>query len=70
MKLFSAKTVLEVEAAIFVNLTSGWLGILLITPALLKTSLEAYLGLLTTYIPFVILGMLASLIIIEQSKKL
>jgi len=54
MKLFSRKSFLEVLSGIFINLTSGWFGVLFAVPGLLKElSLEEYIQLLTQNVPLV-----------------
>lgn len=70
-KFVSRKTSLEVLASVFINLTSGWFGILLVTPGFFGMSnfLE-FLRLLTLNIPFGIVGLLISLWLSEKSKIL
>lgn len=70
-KFVSRKTSVEVVANIFINLTSGWFGVLLVVPGFLGASdtLE-YLHLLTPNIVFGILGLLISLWLTEKSKTL
>lgn len=71
MKLFSRKSFLEVLSGIFVNLTSGWFGVLFIVPGLLKElSFEEYVRLLTQNIPFGIVGLIMSVVLTEKSKNL
>jgi len=54
MKIFSLKTLLEVIASIFVNITSGWFGVLLIFPGLSSgITLDKYLKSLTLNLLFV-----------------
>lgn len=69
MKLFSKKTILEVLASMFINLTSGWFGVVLITPGLFgASSLNEYLRLLIVNLPFGIVGLIISIILSERSK--
>jgi len=71
MNLFSQKTFLEVVASIFVNITSGWFGVLLIFPGLSSgITLDKYLKSLTSNLLFGILGLIFSLILTERSKLL
>jgi len=71
MKIFSLKTLLEVIASIFVNITSGWFGVLLIFPGLSSgITLDKYLKSLTLNLLFGILGLVFSLILTERSKLL
>ena len=71
MKLFSAKSFLEVVSGIFVNLTSGWFGVLLVVPGFLKDlSLQEYIQLLTQNLPFGLVGLIISIILTEKSKSI
>ncbi|MCS6956709.1 MAG: hypothetical protein N2593_00860 [Patescibacteria group bacterium] len=71
MKFFSLKTIFEVLAQISINITSGWFGILIITPGFFGVrSLNEYKNLLTTYIPFAIVNLLITFWLIEYSKKI
>ena len=71
MNLFSRKTVLEVVTSIFVNLTSGWFGVLFVAPGLFEVvSFFEYRQLLTINLPFGILGLGLSLWLTEKSKSL
>ncbi len=70
-KFVSKTTFLEVLASIFINLASGWFGILLVTPGFLGTSnISDYLRLLTLNLPFGIVGLGFSLWLTEKSKAL
>lgn len=58
-------------SALFVNLASGWLGVMLITPGLFGvSSINEYLALLTENLPFGIVGLILSFITSEKSKSL
>jgi hypothetical protein len=71
MNLFSQKTVLEVIASIFVNLTSGWFGVLLISSGLSSgITVDKYLESLMSNLQYGIIGLLVSLILTERSKLL
>lgn len=68
---FSTKTFFEVMATIFINLTSGWFGVLFVAPGLFDVaSLSEYRQLLTANLPFGILGLVISLWLTEKSKSL
>jgi len=69
MILISRKTVLEVVTSIFVNLTSGWFGVVFVSPGFLGGfSIDRYLKLLTTNLVFGIFGLIISLFLTERSK--
>lgn len=68
LSYFSKRTVLEVLSAILINLTSGWLGVLLITPGILGVPLNEYLNLLILNLPFGIVGMIGSFWLTQRSK--
>ena len=71
MNLFSYETFLEVTTLIMINLTSGWFGVLLISPGLSSDiTLDKYLKSLTSNLVFGILGLIVSLILTERSKSL
>ena len=71
MNIISQKTLLEVVASIFVNLTSGWFGVLLIFPGLSSgITLDKYFKSLTSNLLFGILGLIFSLVLTERSKSL
>lgn len=71
MNLFSQKTILEVVASIFVNLTSGWFGVLLISPGLSSgITVNKYLESLMSNLQYGIIGLIVSLILTERSKLL
>lgn len=56
MPFISLKTVFEVLAEVWINLTSGWFGIVIVTPGFLGTSIDDYIKLLTINLPQGILG--------------
>ena len=61
---------LEVLCGISINLTSGWFGILIISPGLFKVSSSfEYAQFLTINLSFGILGLLTSVWLTEKSKK-
>jgi len=67
--LISRKTVLDVITLIFINLTSGWFGLVFVSPGFLgKVSIDAYLKLLTTNLAFGIFGLIISLFLTERNK--
>jgi len=66
---FSLKTFLEVLALISVNLASGWLGVILIAPGFVNTSVDQYYGLLINNAPFATVGLLAALLLTEKAKR-
>ena len=69
MKVFSQKTLINVLAAISINLTSAWFGLLVVSPGLFGlSSLEEYGKLLINNLPFAILGLLFSLWLTEKGK--
>jgi hypothetical protein len=69
MRIFSDKTALEIIASIAVNLTSGWLGILLIAPGIFGVSgMTEYFRLVVVNLPFGVLGFIASGWLLEKSK--
>ena len=71
MNLFSQKTVLEVVTSIFVNLTSGWFGILLISPGLSNgITIDKYLKSLMSNLQYGIFGLIVSLILTERTRSL
>ena len=71
MSIFSYETFLEVTISIMVNLTSGWFGVLLISPGLSsEITLDRYLKSLTSNLLYGILGLIFSLILTERSKSL
>ena len=52
------------------NLASGWLGIVLISPGLFGVdSVEKYLKLLLVNVPFGIVGLLAAFWLTEKGRK-
>ena len=68
---FSTKTFFEVMTAVFVNLTSGWFGVLFVAPGLFEVvSFFEYRQLLTINLPFGILGLGLSLWLTEKNKSL
>jgi len=70
MRFFSTKTLFEVMATIWANLTSGWFAILLISPGLFDIPLDKYLQSLTINLPLGILGLLITLWFAQKSKSL
>jgi len=69
MILISRKTVLDVITLIFINLTSGWFGLVFVSPGFLgEVSIDGYLKLLTTNLTFGIFGLIISLFLTERSK--
>ena len=71
MYMFSLKTFLEVITAIIINLTSGWFGVLLISPGFIsEITLDKYLKSLMSNLQYGIFGLIVSLILTERSKSL
>jgi hypothetical protein len=61
----------KILADLFVNLASGWFGILLISPGLFGvSSVTEYLWLLTKNLPFGIVGLVFAYWLSEKSKEL
>lgn len=70
MRLFTLRTFLEVLSGILENLTSGWLGVVIVAPGFFgASSLNEYLNLLTVNIPLGIVGLVATLLLKEKSRK-
>jgi len=70
MKHLSKSTLAKILADLSINLSSGWFGILLVSPGLFGvSSLEEYLRLLTTNLPFGIFGLVVAYLLLEKSKK-
>lgn len=70
MKTFSKRTLYEVLAGIWINLTSAWFGILVVAPGFFgASSFEQYIGLLTINLPLGIVGLLIALWLSEKSKR-
>lgn len=68
--LFSYKSILEVVTSIFINLTSGWFGLLLVFPGLSsEITLEKYFKSLTSNLLFGIVGLIFSLILMEKVNQ-
>lgn len=71
MRLITLKTLFEVLAGILENLTSGWFGLLIVAPGLFDvSSFEEYMRLLTINLPLGIVGLIATLLLKERSKRL
>ena len=67
----SQSTVAKILADLAVNLASAWFGVLLVSPGLFGArSIGEYLWLLTTHLPFGILGLVAAYWLLERSKEL
>ncbi len=70
MRFFSRKTILEVLAGICINLTSGWLGLLIVAPGFLRIhDFNQYVQSLTVNGAFAIVGLFFSLLFTELSKR-
>lgn len=70
MGIFSASNVFEVLAGVCINLTSAWLGALVIIPGLFNVaSFESYQRILTANLPFGIVGLLASIWLVDRRRK-
>lgn len=71
VKFFKRKTFFEVATAIFVNLTSGWFGILVVAPGFLGVkSITEYLHLLIANLPYGIFSLIVTLWLAEKAKKI
>jgi len=70
MRFFSTKTLFEVMATIWANLTSAWFGILMVSPALFEIPFNQFLRSLTINLPLGILGLLITLWFAQKSKSL
>lgn len=71
MRFITLQTLLEVLSGISENLTSGWFGVVIVAPGFFSiSSLDEYIKLLTVNIPLGIVGLLATLLLKEKSKKL
>ncbi|OGE38195.1 hypothetical protein A3F00_03750 [Candidatus Daviesbacteria bacterium RIFCSPHIGHO2_12_FULL_37_11] len=71
MKLFTGITFLEVLNQILINLSSGWFGVIVISPGFLGVdSTQIYFELLIKNLPFGILGLLYCSILSERIKSL
>lgn len=69
MKLFTIKTLLEVVNQIFINLSAGWLGVILISPGFFGvSSQEQYFQLLIKNLPFAIVGIVLCSALAERVK--
>lgn len=69
MDYFSQKTLFETLGALFINLSSGWFGVLIIGPNLKGVSFLEFLSLLLINLPFGIVSLLFSLWLLEMSKE-
>lgn len=70
MKLISLKTFIEVLASISINLTSAWLGILVVAPGFIGVhNLNEYLQSLTVNGLFGMVGLIVSLGLMQLSKN-
>lgn len=68
---FSKKTILEVLSSIWINLSSAWFGVLLVTPGFISTkNISQYLSLLTTNLPLGILSLMVSFYLTEAKNKI
>ena len=67
---FTPQTFLETLAGIFINLTSGWFGILIVSPPLFKVTPTEYYELLKYNLPFAILSLVVTLWLAQKSKDL
>ena len=69
MWLLSPKNGFEVLAGICINLTSGWFGILVISPGFFNiSSFGQYFSLLTNNLPFGIVGLILSLWLTDRKN--
>ncbi|GAB4219965.1 MAG: hypothetical protein Fur009_8420 [Candidatus Microgenomates bacterium] len=67
----SKKTIFEVLANIWINLSSAWFGILLVSPGVFSIkSQNEYFNLLTTNLPLGILSLIASFYLTEAKNRL
>ena len=70
MILLPTKSTLEVITGIMVNLTSGWFGVLLISPGLFGVSPTEYLRLLLFNLPFGIVSLVVTIWLSERAKSI
>lgn len=71
MRSFSKKTYLEVFSALLVNLSSGWIGVLVIVPGFFGASgVSEYVGLLLKNLPFGIVSLVFALEFSERARSL
>lgn len=71
MRIFSAKTLLEVLTGITINLTSVWFAVIFIAPGIFGvSSFGEYSALLTQNLPFGIMGIITSALLAEKAKIL
>ncbi len=69
--MLSKKTVFEVLANLWINLSSAWFSILLVSPGLFSIkSQQQYFNLLTTNLPLGILSLIVSFYLAELKNRL
>lgn len=68
-KLFTKRTLLGVSNQVLINLTSGWFGVVLISPGLLGVPSQQYFELLIKNLPIGILSLVVSAFVAERIKK-
>ena len=69
MKLVSRRNILDSLADLSINLASGWLGVLLISPGFLGVSFPKYMELLLFNFPPAIIALLAGMFLRERMKR-
>lgn len=70
-KIFSSKTVFEVLASVWINLSSGWLGILVVAPGFFGLELLGeYIKLLTINLLLAIVGLIFSFSLTELKNQI
>ncbi|MBI4035246.1 MAG: hypothetical protein HY381_02515 [Candidatus Chisholmbacteria bacterium] len=68
--IFSVPTAVKILAEVSVNLASGWLGILLISPGIFgAASINQYLRLLTLNLPLAIVSLITAYWLLEKKKS-
>lgn len=69
MKLISSTLIAKILADVSINLSSGWLGVLLISPGIFGVqSADQYSKLLILNLPFAILGIIAAYLLLSKSE--
>lgn len=68
MKL-SSSTILNGLSQVSFNLTSVWLGVLIITPGFSGVNISQYLDLLLKNLPPAIMSLVVGMILLERSKN-
>jgi len=70
VKLVSQSTLLKAISDLSINLASGWLGVVLISPSLSNIASAKYLELLTLNVIPAIISLVIGIFLLERSKEL